>query len=181
MKNTLTTTQKTEVILAKGKSLLGITAKILSGTKALTTATPPHKDVTIMGDLMWQKKTQYKMEWDAAMEYAKNLRLGGYDDWRLPTLEELELVVKRCGGINVELADDDWEAITNKNIANVLYQENYEAKGFAPDVYWSSTTYNGTSGNALYVSFYNGSQYDGDQHYYNMSISPYVRCVRERQ
>ena len=53
MKNNLTTTQKTEVVLAKGKSLLGITAKILTGSKALAIATT-HKGVTIIGNLMWE-------------------------------------------------------------------------------------------------------------------------------
>lgn len=53
MKSNLTTTQKTEVVLAKGKSLLGITAKILTGSKALAIATT-HKGVTIIGNLMWE-------------------------------------------------------------------------------------------------------------------------------
>lgn len=29
-----------------------------------------------------------KMTYNEAVEYCKNLRLGGYSDWRLPTLEE---------------------------------------------------------------------------------------------
>ena len=67
MKNNLITTQKTEVVLSKGKSLLGITAKILSGSKALASAAT-HKDVTIIGDLMWEKETQNEMNWYEAME-----------------------------------------------------------------------------------------------------------------
>ena len=109
MKNNLATTQKTEVVLANGKSLLGIAAKILSGSKALASA-KTHKDVTIIGDLMWENVAnpdEHKMGWYDAMEYAKNLRLGGYDDWRLPTIEELKAVVRECCGINVKMGNDD--------------------------------------------------------------------------
>jgi len=75
---------------------MGITKKLLEGnSKELTT----HKDITIIGDLMWSKESEDMMTWDDAMEYAKNLRLGGYDDWRLPTIEELKEVVSFCGGI----------------------------------------------------------------------------------
>ena len=41
--------------------------------------------------LMWTLKDNGEdINWTQASEYAKKLRLGGYDDWRLPTVEELE-------------------------------------------------------------------------------------------
>ncbi|HFD14075.1 MAG TPA: DUF1566 domain-containing protein [Epsilonproteobacteria bacterium] len=174
MKNKLTTIQKTEVVLAKGKSLLGTTAKILSGSKALATTTT-HKDVTIIGDLMWEKESS-RMDWHDAMEYAKNLRQGGYDDWRLPTIEELKALVRECGAINTTLGDDGWIYITDKNAANELYQTNYKAKGFTSGNYWSSTTYAGNSDRTWYVYFYDGFQYDSPK-----TLSYYVRCVRAGQ
>ena len=178
MKNNLTTTQKTEVVLAKGKSLLNITAKILSSSKALATV-QTHKDITIIGDLMWENvdnHNEHNMNWDDAMEYAKNLRQGGYDDWRLPTIDELKLVVRESGGINVTRRDDDWEAIRDENKANESYQANYKEKGFASRSYWSSTTYTGLSGYAWVVLF--GYGYQGTNY---KSISVYVRCVRAGQ
>ncbi len=40
--------------------------------------------------LMWQEiPIDGKMTWSEAMEYCENLELGGYDDWRLPTADEL--------------------------------------------------------------------------------------------
>jgi len=171
-KNQLTTTQNTNLILGKTKSLMRITKKLLEGkSKELTT----HKDITLIGDLMWEKESR-EMTWYEAMEYAKNLRLGGYDDWRLPTIEELREVVTLCGGINTTYGDDNYDEILDKNIANETYQANYKAKGFASYHYWSSTTNAYTSNYAWFVIFGNGYQrnyYKG--HGYD------VRCVRAGQ
>jgi formylglycine-generating enzyme required for sulfatase activity len=50
--------------------------------------------------MMWTIEDNGKeINWDEANEYAKQLRLGGYSDWRLPTIEELEkLYDPRRGG-----------------------------------------------------------------------------------
>ena len=62
-----------------------------------------------------------RMNWDDAMQYAKNLRKGGYNDWRVPTKEELEEIykIKDVCGIN---KCDDWfwsssAYVFNTNIA----------------------------------------------------------------
>lgn len=40
--------------------------------------------------LMWSKSDNgADVDWDQAVLYSRNLRLGGYSDWRLPTIEEL--------------------------------------------------------------------------------------------
>jgi serine/threonine protein kinase len=46
----------------------------------------PH--IIIADGYMFHKATN-AMTWYNAMRYAKNLRLGGYDDWRLPTFDEI--------------------------------------------------------------------------------------------
>ena len=43
--------------------------------------------------LMWQKATQQPDDWHEAMQYCEGLVLGGYDDWRLPTKNELYSLV----------------------------------------------------------------------------------------
>ncbi|MBF0176119.1 MAG: DUF1566 domain-containing protein [Magnetococcales bacterium] len=44
--------------------------------------------------LMWDKSDSGKgMVWEDALRYAKNHRLAGYDDWRLPNAKELQAIV----------------------------------------------------------------------------------------
>ena len=168
-KNQITTKKSTALILGQSKSLLGVTKKLLEG-KGSGLEKAKHENISIMGDLMWETNSSM-MNWYEAMEYAKNLRLGGYDDWRLATKEELEGVVTACG---VELAiqdEDGWNDIWNKNQINKTYQESYKKKGFESGFYWSSAEY--TNDEALYVVFNYG--YLG---YDNKKFSYYVRCVR---
>jgi len=39
--------------------------------------------------LTWQKMMQEKMTYEEALQAAESLELGGYDDWRIPTIKEL--------------------------------------------------------------------------------------------
>lgn len=43
--------------------------------------------------LMWQQNEAGEMNWMEAMEYCKNLELGGYRDWRLPNCIELRTII----------------------------------------------------------------------------------------
>ncbi|PHS34378.1 MAG: hypothetical protein COA92_00330 [Sulfurovum sp.] len=173
-KNQLTTRKSTALILGKSKSLLGVTKKLLEG-KSSGLVNAKRDDISIIGDLMWEKESRM-MNWYEATEYAKNLRLGGYDDWRLASKEELGDIVTLCG---VELAvhdEDGWNDIWDKNQKNKAYQDCYKEKGFTSGFYWSSTDYANTINEALYVVFYYG--YQG---YDNKQFSYYVRCVRNGQ
>ena len=179
-KNQLTTTKSTSLILGKSKSLMGITKKLLQNKAVASTpkgnALAEHESITIIGDLMWEKESR-KMNWDDGMEYARNLRLGGYDDWRLPIIKELRDVVTLCGAVTVAHDDDNWSKKTDRNIVNRDYQANYKAMGFESSNYWSFTTIGGYTSYAWGVNFFHGSQNNG----YNKSGSHYIRCVRAGQ
>jgi len=45
--------------------------------------------------LEWQWKSPGEMTWHEAQEYAESLSLDGKEDWRLPTLAELESLLDR--------------------------------------------------------------------------------------
>ena len=102
-------------------------------------------NTTIIGKLMWQdepytteeiqakkndalnrwfRKKEYgkAVKWDNAIEYARNLNLGGYNNWRIPTLEELiELLINReylSHDIEFEIwsSTDDIEDVSKRGV-----------------------------------------------------------------
>ena len=53
-------------------------------------------DILFVAELSYQRFPNYKIvTWEEANEYAKKLRIGGYNDWRLPTIEELERLLTK--------------------------------------------------------------------------------------
>ncbi len=79
---------------------------------ALETATPrfPNGRFVVHGNglvtdtstgLMWQQSTfnfpgdgDERVSWDTAVTFPETLSLGGFDDWRLPTIEELSTIIE---------------------------------------------------------------------------------------
>ena len=142
---------------------------------------PSNDDTIIIGDLMWEKETHEKMSWIGAVIYAKKLRHDSYDDWRLPTSEELLNVVTLCGGIAVRCDNNKLIGITNqnianKNMANEAYQANYKEKGFTLNKYWSSIQYDNIYDAAWYIDFETGHEIS----FFAMDDC-YFRCVRTIQ
>ena len=117
-------------------------------------------DLSIVYDrqtgLIWQDDisvTKNKYDWEDAFTYAKNLRLGGFDDWRLPTIDELKSIVNK------------------KNTPTIKTG----FKHVVSDGFWSSSPNVSDSSGAWYVKFNSGHVGDdGDK-----SGSGYVRCVRD--
>ena len=99
-----------------------------------------------------------QMNWDDAMVWAEKLDYAGYHDWRLPTKEELETLLKKGGGRP--------EVYINSNgFSNT--QSSY---------YWSSTSRASNPSSAWDVDFGDGVVD------YNKKVSYfYVRCVRGGQ
>ena len=107
--------------------------------------------------LIWQKSgSSSKYSWNEAKNYCSNLSLDGYNNWRLPTYNELYYLADRtkCN-----------PAIDTNYFNSKIY-----------DWYWTNTEYKNDNSKAWIVGFDSGN----DDWYFNAGNS-YVRCVKQRQ
>ena len=51
-----------------------------------------------VGELVWSDSSKYDMNWGEAKRYCINLDEGGYDDWRLPDIDELRILIQNHSG-----------------------------------------------------------------------------------
>jgi len=98
----------------------------------------------------------YDTTGDTATTYCEDLSLGGYTDWRLPTIVELQGIV----------VDGKYDPAID-----VAAFSNYTSSG-----YWSSTTYASYTSDAWSV-YFNGGNTNSNSKGNNL----YVRCVRAGQ
>ena len=92
---------------------------------------------------------------DTAATYCSELVMGGYEDWRLPTIAELQGIIDH--GVIFKAMDSTFQ--------------NYDDE----DHYWSSTSAVGDEDNAWSVSF----DYGYVNSVFNKDHGDYVRCVRD--
>jgi len=106
--------------------------------------------------LEWQYKSPGEMSWHEAIEYSAALALAGKDDWRLPSLSELESLLDRTAS-----RPDGRPPVRNE----VPFRDRL--------AYWSSTTFEEDTQTAWIVMF------DGAYvlSYYKSNFY-HVRCVR---
>jgi hypothetical protein len=104
---------------------------------------------------MWQDNSaakNTKRDWSGAKRYCQELSLGGYTDWRLPSIKELESIA-------------DYSRYPN------AYKKGF--KNFTSSDYWSATPLASDSEYAWGVYFkYGYSSYGNKTH------KGYVRCAR---
>ncbi|WP_297937929.1 DUF1566 domain-containing protein, partial [uncultured Campylobacter sp.] len=114
--------------------------------------------------LMWQDGDEiFKGDYDKAIKYCENLTFAGFEDWRLPTLNEL-----------LSITDDNrYNPAINKAFKNIAYETNVKGEKIY-DWYWSSTKYVSDSYFVWVVSFENGGDGWGALYLRN-----FVRCVRD--
>lgn len=99
--------------------------------------------------LMWAKNDNGAgIDWGAALSYCENLALGGYSDWRLPDIKELQFIVdySRSPDTTGSAAIDPIFDVSS--ITNEAGERDYP-------FFWSSTTHlsEGGAQHAAYISF----------------------------
>lgn len=143
-------------------------------------------DQNRIGGLQWSSRSSKKMNWKSAVNYCKNLSEGGFNDWRLPNIDELRTTVKNCpktetGGQckvsekNGCLAGKCWWP---EGSCFCDYRKNnggyYSKLGDDNKVWlWSSSFTAGNSTSRWNILFSQGLV-DGN----DMDSNYYVRCVR---
>ncbi|UMB59650.1 DUF1566 domain-containing protein [Lutibacter sp. A80] len=102
--------------------------------KGATMSFKDNNDGTITDNntgLMWEQiPTTDEFTWEEAKEYCENLELGGYDDWRLPSLKELYSVADF--GKGWPYIDTDYFALASGEISK-------------DEQFWSSNLYVGVT------------------------------------
>jgi len=106
--------------------------------------------------LIWQDDNASISEvrsFEGANEYCNALRLGGFDNWRVPSLEELATIV-------------------NENLVNPAIYKSF--KNTANDFYWSSSSIKNDRQYARSINFYVGYQSFSPK-----DANLHIRCVRD--
>jgi hypothetical protein len=98
--------------------------------------------------LMWQKDESEEMNLEDALKYCEELKLGGYDDWRLPNMKEIPTL------FNLNFTDGLW--FHKKYFPDVKIKP----LGF----YWASTTFASTFGWGVNFQFGYDGYYAGKKH-----------------
>ena len=84
-------------------------------------------------NLMWKKNNEFEpVDWEMAKQICESDITAGYNDWRLPTKEELELFVDKDCQLN---------NLPNENCVGIWINSIFDASGWNSKIryYWSST------------------------------------------
>lgn len=164
--NTFTTTNAKDSFIASnlsiGTNIFTLTVTDNSGVKATDTVLITVREPGIIvydsiSNLEWEVSRNGNVEFSLATQICIDLKTGGYDDWRLPTIEELETLYN-------------------------LHRSNNSEELFiagTPNYYWSTT---GVSGFPSQVkSIYFGDGYTSDRTIEGYTIdTSYFKCVRNK-
>jgi len=123
-----------------------------------------------------------------AAQYCKGLSVGGYNDWYLPALNELEICYynlkprndanSASAGANLNAVPSRSSNYTSSNpaVTSVTNFQTGNSEAFVTNIYWASTEYTPPPGNYAWdIGFGNGSQNGNQKTAYG---NAYTRATR---
>lgn len=131
-----------------------------------------------IGSLIWSDRSSNEMNWSSAKQYCEDLSEGGFNDWRLPNIDELRTLIQNHSGtqtggtckISEKAGKLAWSDITRD--CDGRDGSNFSKLGDT-DWFWSSSTPSDGPYYAWVVGFRSGGVGNGSK-----SGNYYVRCVR---
>ena len=93
--------------------------------------------------LEWAQAIGDKVTFAEAFAGAADLRLGGHDDWRVPTIKELYSLIDFSGGFHS--SPEDSTPYLDTDYFDFVYGDESAGERFIDAQYWSSTEYVGTT------------------------------------
>jgi len=148
--------------------------------------------------LCWQEPpSESDMSWHDALEHCEDLETGGFDDWRLPDIDELISTMRGCanGDETGDMSPSECAMIpagcsstdSCEGVDDCMYCSNLEGPGYGgcywdPELsgecwrYWSASSRADDDSYAWEVVFY-----DGAVDHYEKGYDSYARCVRSGQ
>lgn len=143
--------------------------------------------------LIWENSPPDEtLSWEDAIAYCENLTLAGFDDWRLPTIDELRSLIRFCpatepgGSCAVTESCAEWECLDDACETCSSSEDEFKPPGDdgcywmigilgTCDWYWSSTAISNMTASAWDIGFHVGDlDYNTTENYtWNRA-----RCVR---
>lgn len=134
--------------------------------------------------LTWSDKSPATLSWTSAPDYCKGKNTseyGGYDDWRLPTIDELRTLIQVCEGSRAggDCAVSDPDHLAESDVSEQCYCAADATGGYSKfgetDWYWSSSAVDSDpdSAKAWNICFNNANVRPDE-----ISYTDSVRCVR---
>jgi hypothetical protein len=119
---------------------LGVCSGCEKKEKSTPMATPtPFSDVwkDSQSGLTWQvKPTGRTMLWSDAKYYCASLSLGGYNDWRLPTVSELRSLIRGCAATQPGGSCGVTDSCLTRRCRNVECYCSYKGGPDTGGMYW---------------------------------------------
>ncbi len=106
-------------------------------------------------ELIWQRDFSKKLTWDEALDYARYSNIGGFSDWRIPTIKELYSLIDFSGRTgkgrhDIATVPSDAKPYINTSYFDFEYPDE---KRYIDAQYWTKTDYVSTTMNGSKTFF----------------------------